>query len=403
MNIAGIVAEYNPFHLGHEYHIDETRRRLGADTLIVCAMSGDFVQRGEAALYSKYARAEAAVLCGADLVLELPLPWALMSAEGFARGAVSILAAAGATHLSFGSEAGDIAPLEALADYMCRAEAGARIKELLSQDASLSYAAARQLAAEEALGDSARLLALPNNILAVEYLKAIRALDAPLAPMTVARRGAGHDAPTEGEILSAMELRRRVMRGEGLDARVPAGAAEVYRRERAQGRELASRERLELAVLSRLRMLSLADFEALPDASAGVGRRLYDAARREATLDAVLAAAKTKRYALSRLRRMCMCAALGVTADMCAAAPPYLRVLAANERGCAQLRRISADENALPVVTKPAAVKALSSDCTKVFAVGVYAHDLFALAYPAEGERKGGEEWRISPKIVKNP
>ena len=104
MNVIGIVCEYNPFHSGHLYMINESRRRLGEDSVTVCVMSGDFVQRGEAALYSKFARAEAACRCGADLVLELPLPWSVSSAEGFAEGAVSVLAAAGCTHLSFGSE-----------------------------------------------------------------------------------------------------------------------------------------------------------------------------------------------------------------------------------------------------------------------------------------------------------
>ena len=109
MNITGIVSEYNPFHLGHDFHIKETRRLLGDDTAIVCVMSGNFVQRGECAYFSKFSRAEAALSCGADLVLELPVPWALSSAETFARGAVAILGALGSvTHLSFGSELGEI-------------------------------------------------------------------------------------------------------------------------------------------------------------------------------------------------------------------------------------------------------------------------------------------------------
>ena len=113
MHSCGIVAEYNPFHAGHAFHLAETRRRLGEDCALVCAMSGSFVQRGESAVFSKFARAEAAVRCGADMVLELPLPWSLASAEGFARGAVGLLAAAGVEALSFGSECGDTKPLYA--------------------------------------------------------------------------------------------------------------------------------------------------------------------------------------------------------------------------------------------------------------------------------------------------
>ena len=401
MKTVGIVAEYNPFHFGHEYHIRETRRRIGEECAVVCAMSGDFVQRGEAAVFSKFARAEAAVRSGVDLVIELPVPWALASAEGFARGAVALLAAAGAEYLSFGSEAGDIAPLRELADILAAPETGDRIKERLASDATLSYAAARQLAVRDAAGDTAALLEQPNNILAVEYLKAISTLGVNAVPMTVARMGAAHDGAGGAGVRSAMEIRRALARGGDIAPLVTPGAAAVYAREREQGRT-QERDRMELAVLSRLRMLPEEAYAALPDAQHGVGARLYEAARHEASLDAVLAAAKTKRYALARIRRMCMCAAIGVKAGMSAAVPQYIRVLAATERGCAVLRGLNDREGGLPVVTKPASVKSLSPECAQVFAVGASAHDLFALSFAAEQERKGGGDWLVSPKIVNN-
>lgn len=405
MKTVGIVAEYNPFHFGHEYHIRKTRQQIGAECAVVCAMSGDFVQRGEAAAFSKFARAEAAVRSGVDLVIELPVPWALSSAESFARGAVALLAAAGAEYLSFGSEAGAVAPLRELAGILAAPATNDRIKERLAADATLSYAAARQLAVRDAAGDRAALLEQPNNILAVEYLKAISALSLDMTPITVAREGAAHDGESAGgggRIRSAMDTRRALSRGESIVPLVPKGAVAVFLRELEQGRAL-ERERMELAVLSRLRMLPEEAFAALPDAQHGVGARLYDAARREASLDAVLAAAKTKRYALSRIRRMCMCAAIGVSNGMSAGTPPYIRVLAATERGCAVLRALGEKEGALPVITKPASVRSLSAECRHLFAVGVSAHDLFALGFAAEQERKGGGDWRISPKIVNNP
>ena len=385
MKTVGIVAEYNPFHFGHEYHIRKTRQQIGAECAVVCAMSGDFVQRGEAAAFSKFARAEAAVRSGVDLVIELPVPWALSSAESFARGAV--------------------APLRELAGILAAPATNDRIKERLAADATLSYAAARQLAVRDAAGDRAALLEQPNNILAVEYLKAISALSLDMTPITVAREGAAHDGESAGgggRMRSAMDIRRALSRGESIVPLVPKGAVAVFLRELEQGRAL-ERERMELAVLSRLRMLPEEAFAALPDAQHGVGARLYDAARREASLDAVLAAAKTKRYALSRIRRMCMCAAIGVSNGMSAGTPPYIRVLAATERGCAVLRALGEKEGALPVITKPASVRSLSAECRHLFAVGVSAHDLFALGFAAEQERKGGGDWRISPKIVNNP
>lgn len=402
MKSVGIVAEYNPFHFGHEYHIEKTRELVGEECAIICAMSGDFVQRGEAALYSKFARAEAAVCAGADLVLELPLPWSLSSAEGFARGAVALLAAAGVQYISFGSEVGDCAPLEALADILCAPEMNEKVKKVLGENATLSYALARRIAVEKEDRALAALLDSPNNILAVEYLKAIRPMSPDITPLTVQRAGAGHDAQGNAEgISSAMEIRNRIARGDKIERFVPPAAAAVYAAERARGRELASHNAMELCILSRLRMLPKETFLALPDADGGAGARLYEAARTQPTLEDVLASAKTKRYALARIRRMTMCAALGITADMANGTPPYLRVLAASQRGCAVLRALNDSESAIPVITKPAAVKALSAQCTQVFAIGASAHDLYTLAFPSHEARGGGEDWKTSPKIVK--
>lgn len=404
MKTVGIVAEYNPFHFGHEYHINKTRELVGEECAVICAMSGDFVQRGEAAMYTKFARAEAAVRGGADLVLELPAPWALSSAEGFARGAAALLSAAGAQYISFGSEAGDCARLSTLADMLTAPDLNEKIKAELSQNATLSYALARRKAVEKENAALAELLDSPNNILAVEYLKAIRTLALDITPLTVERRGAGHDVQaSDTHISSAMEIRRKIAQGEMVERLVPEAVGAVYAAEREWGRELASSGAMELCILSRLRMLPKEAFLTLPDAEGGAGARLYEAARTQPTLDGVMSAAKTKRYALSRIRRMTMCAALGITADMAEGTPPYIRVLAANERGCTVLRELNGRENGLPVITKPAAAKSLSAKCTQVFAVGASAHDLYTLAFAAEQERKGGNDWKTSPKIVKNP
>ena len=152
----GIVCEYNPFHNGHAYHITRAMQELGADEGVVCVMSGDFVQRGEPAVYSKYARAEAACRCGADLVIELPLPWCLASAEGFARGAVGLLGSIGAQHLAFGSETGETVELDALAQALLQPETQNEIRALLADFPNLSYAAARQMVMEKRLGDAGR-------------------------------------------------------------------------------------------------------------------------------------------------------------------------------------------------------------------------------------------------------
>lgn len=401
MNIIGIVCEYNPFHNGHAYHLMMSRQALGEDAAVICVMSGDFMQRGEAAVYSKFARAEAACRCGANLVIELPLPWSLSSAESFARGSVGLLSAMGATHLSFGSETGEIEPLKKLSELLIKPEFNEKIKDILNRDGNLSFAAARQIAAEEELGELAQQLELPNNILAIEYLKAIYELKLPIIPMTVQRFGSGHDREFGGNgPKSASELRNLLKMGKSLSEHIPVKAEKIYLREREQGRELTDKSLLEIAMLSRLRMFDEEYFENIPDGGDGAGRRLYKAVREEGGLDGVLSAAKTKRYALSRIRRMCLNACLGVKKGMNDGIPPYARVLAADSRGCEIIKEAGKKET-IPIITKPASVKALNNDCQTIFNLGASAHDFYVLGRKATGERRSGADFRQSPVIIK--
>jgi len=399
VNIVGIVGEYNPFHRGHAWHLARTREGLGGDSAIVCAMSGDFVQRGETAVFLKHARAEAACRAGIDLVLELPLPWCLASAEGFARGAVALLAGVGCTHLSFGSECGELSRLSLVAAFLVSAQFNAHVQEILEKNPTLSYAAARQAAAETVLGVDAELLKTPNNILALEYLKAIYSLGLSIEPFTVQRRGDGHDETGGGEFKSAAELRRRMAQGVSLAGNVPVDALRVYERELRRGRALLDRERLETAVLSRLRFLDEQAFLNLPDAADGLGRRLYLASREEPTLEGILTTAKSKRYALSRLRRMVCCAALGVTAADQKGEPGYARVLAVNARG-REVLRLARERGGLPVIHKSASIRLLGEQNRRTFALGSGAHDLAVLCCPNPLERRGGGDWRQSPVIL---
>ena len=399
MRILGIVSEYNPFHRGHSYHLEASRKLVGEGCGVVCVMGGNFMQRGEAAVFSKYARAEAAVRCGADVVFELPLPWAVASAAGFAHGAVGLLGALGAvTHISFGSECGELPPLNALATALLDPALDRKIQ--LELEKGLPYAAARQNALEQEVGELARLLEKPNNILAVEYLKALYELRLPIEPLTLRRTGAGHDERGGGVLCSAAELRSMLAAGRDISHQVPKAAAEVYLREIQQGRGPVGTEALETALLSRLRMLRETDYNAVPDATEGLGSRLYRAAVTEPTLDAVLSAAKTKRYAMARLRRMSLCAALGVKAGMADGVPPYARLLAASERGREVLREIG-EKTRVPILTKPAAVREMSRDIRALFELESSATDLYVLGFTAREERRGGREWRTSPVLVK--
>lgn len=397
MSIIGIVCEYNPFHLGHLHQIQETKRHFGEESVIICTMSGDFVQRGEAAIFTKHARAEAACLCGADIVIELPLPWSISSAESFASGAVDILAAMGCTDISFGSESGDIDKLCTLAKYALSESVRHNVKAMYKCSAALPYAKVRQLAIEREIGDDAALLSQPNNILAVEYIKAIYNKKLDIKPYTVKRIGNRHDGSGEEGPMSASELRAILDRGESIDEFIPAEAANVYRRELALGRT-RNKEILSAAIMSRLIMFDENYFESLPDGKDGAGRRLYKTIKEYSEPEEIAYHAATRPYPMARMRRMLLSAALGLSAEYTKEAPPYLRLLAANEKGREYIKNM--ENNNIQLLIKPANVKSFGSYAEKVFAIGASAHDLYRLQFVTKSDKKTGEDWRKSPVIV---
>ena len=386
MNLLGIIAEYDPFHFGHQYHIEKSRELSGCDA-VVCVMSGDFTQRGGPAFWDKFARAETAVRGGADLVIELPLPWSMAGAETFARGAVGLLNALGCVRtLSYGSECGDADGLLRLSALLLTPELDEKLREQLSQ--GLPYAVARQRAVALLTGEeSARLLTLPNNILGIEYGKALLTLHSPIRPLSVRREGSAHNAAG-----SASELRTRYAGGEDISADLPDGSAAVLRRLREQGR-VADPQRLETALLSRLRMLSEADFHALPDCAEGLENRLYRAARLWGSEEAVLNAAVSKRYPRARLRRMLWSAGLGLRKEDSEGIPPYIRPLCANEKGREILRELKKTAS-LPVLTRGGAVRELDERGQRVFQLGSDAHDFYVLGYSEQNTRDSDEDYQ---------
>lgn len=399
---AGIIIEYNPMHSGHLHLIAEVRRLLGADTAVVCAMSGDFVQRGDFAVVGRRARAKAAVQSGADLVLELPLPWAVSSAERFADGGVQTLAATGlVTHLTFGSECGDAAALMEVAACLDSELYRAGLHRFLGE--GLSFAACRQAVVRGILGaEKAALLETPNNILAVEYCKSLLRRGSAILPVTVPRRGAAHDGTAqEGENPSASEI-RALLRGGARETALALMAPAMrtaYQEEEAAGRAPVFAETCQRAVLARLRTMTVQDFAALDEGREGLCNRLHSASRTAASVAEVLKAAKTKRYACARLRRMVLWAYLGITPAGFPAEVPYLRVLAANGTGRALLSEMRKTAS-VPVLTKPADVRRLGQAAQELFALEARAADLYALAYPDLSAAVGGKAWREGPVIL---
>ena len=387
MTAAGVIAEYNPFHLGHAWQLAQTRAVLGEDTALVCVMSGHWVQGADCAIADKWTRAGLALRGGADLVLELPTPWALSSAESFARGGVGLLEATGVVKfLSFGSECGNLDQLSEAARILDNPDYRLKLKEALAR--GLSFPAARQ----EAAGCSC--LSTPNNNLGVEYLRALNALGSAIQPMTIPRRGAGHGASSAaGGFASATQIRRLLREGQAGQAALwlPRGSLEAL----GAPSSLAWAER---AVLARLRTMTAADWALLPDhgAAEGLPDRLLRAARQALSLEEFYSLAKTKRYTHARLRRLALSAFLGIGADR-PNLPPYVRVLGLNRRGQALLREMKT-ACTLPILTKPAQAKALTGPARQVFGAECRCTDLYGLCFPTP--RPCGLEWTSSPVVV---
>ncbi len=323
MSVIGIVCEYNPLHLGHKKQLDHIRQNH-PDSAIVCIMSGNFVQRGHPAIVDKTLRAEAAVRSGADLVLELPVTAALSSAEGFAAEAVRRLSPV-CDQLCFGCESADADALMETARALLRPDFSEHLRRELEK--GVSFPAARA-AALEAMGAESSLLRQPNDILAVEYCKAILAQGSSMTPLSIRRGGSYHALEADASDPSATAVRELMVRsGAWLDY-IPQEARDCFRG--ASIHTLQSGERM---ILSRLRTMTDGEFEALPYGSEGLWRKLMHESRRQSTLEEILTSVKSKRYTRTRLQRMVMCALLGISREMLDTPAPWTRALAFNDRG----------------------------------------------------------------------
>ena len=324
MEITGIICEYNPLHTGHSKQIARVRQDFGEENGIVCLMSGNFVQRGAPAIFDKSLRAEAAVRCGADLVLELPVTASLSSAEGFAAEGVRILSYF-CHRLSFGAETPEKDALMSIAKALLSEAFSPVLRKYLEE--GLSFPAARQKALTE-LGLWGEMLTSPNNILAVEYCKAILSQKSSLIPCPIYRPGSYHAETADPENPSATSLRTMLYGAEDISPYLPPEAAPLFR-----NAVLHSLSFGESAVLYKLRTMAEEEFSALPGGSEGLWRKLMRAAREFATVEEIASAVKSKRYTRTRIDRIILCAYLGITEEMLLSPVPYVRALAFNDRG----------------------------------------------------------------------
>ena len=344
----GIICEFNPFHKGHKHLFDTIKSENDS---VTCIMSGNLVQRGEFAIYDKFTRAKEALQNGADLVIELPCVYSVMSAQGFAENAVNIIESTGCIDaIAFGGECDDIYKLINVAKKVKDSEA--LIKEEMKK--GLSYPAARKEVVDSDILDT------PNNILAIEYINATK-----LKCCVIKRIGSGHDSDDINYSASAIR------------ASLPTDY-------------VCSLKNCEKAVLAKLRTMTAEDFINIEDVSEGLENRLCEAVSKAASLDELYDYAKTKRYTHSRIRRIVLRAYLGITKDY-SFKPPYIRILGFNDKGRSILAEMKKSA-ALPVISRYSDVKELDENAKRLFELECRCTDLYALGYkkalPCGAEQK---------------
>lgn len=369
MQRIGIVAEFNPLHFGHKYLIDNAKLKGE----VVCAISGNFVQRGDTALCEKRLRTKMALDCGADLVVEIPVCYSMSTAQNFALGGVSALLSVGCNAIMFGSEEGKVEPLLKTAEILQTDE----FKEKLANNlkSGITFAKARQIAAEEC-GAKIGILEGANNNLAIEYILAAKSLNANLSFLAVKRQGALHDSTkTEKGFSSASFIREKLQKGDFETAKkyMPKTAFVLLGQD-----NISDINRIERAILSVLRTKTLEDLKNLPDISEGLENKLYWAIKNASSLDELYESLKVKRYTLARIRRLVLSAFLNIDNTFFMKTPPYIRVLGFNKNGETIIKSLKVSD--IPVILRAKEIENLPDSALKMFEWENNATDLYALS-----------------------
>ena len=369
MGISGIIAEFNPLHNGHKYLID---RAKNDGNTVVCVISGNFVQRGDTAIVPKFARAEMSLISGADIVVELPTPWAMSTAQNFALGAISQLLTFGIDSLYFGSECSDIEELFKIAQILSSEEYQNKISS--SSNKNITFAALRSQIVSSILGYKTEILNSPNDTLAVEYICAAKKLNADIRFIPVKRVGAGHnDTDSSNEFSNATLLREAVLSGNVnyIKKYMPIESANILVRS-----PISNIERLDTAIISRLKLLNKDDFNSLPDISEGLENLLYNKIRTSMTYSGLLAELKSKRYTLARIRRLILSAFLGIDKKYFLTEPPYVRLLGFKQSAIEVLNKKAYK----PVISKISQINDLDLTSKELFNLENKINEIYALS-----------------------
>lgn len=360
MSVIGIVCEFNPFHNGHKYLIDCVK---GKDDIVVAVMSGNFVQRGEPAIFPKEIRVKAALKCGIDIVLELPFVYATASAEFFAYNAVKILSDFGCDKIAFGTENTSTEMLNGAVDVLLND--GFKNEVLKYYENGVSFPVARQTAFDRYNINCD--ISTPNNILAIEYIKAIRKLNAKIEIITVSRKGAGYnDYNAIENFASATYIRQLIYNNEPYKDFIPECLLKLYNDTIKDGKYV-SLDKYNLAALSVLRSKLNDDLSGIANMSEGLDNRVKSAIKTNSQLAELYDEAKTKRYTHSRIKRAILSTIFNVESKDLEIAPPYCRVLGFNTKISDKMGEL-AKNSKLPFVAVYSDIVNLSSDgANKIF------------------------------------
>lgn len=388
--ILGIIAEYNPFHNGHLYQIQKSKEIVKPD-FTVCIMSGNFVERGDVALVDKWARAEMALRYGVDLVIELPLIYSIASAETFAEGAIKILNSLRLdTTLSFGSECGDITLLNDIADVLL-SEPPQYVSILKHElDNGLSFPKARENAVLMYLNDIrkyANILSCPNNILGIEYLKALRKSKSKITPMTIKRVGEDYNSlDTVDSFASSTAIRNLFINNKDISPFIPSFASKIIYNRVKYGQFVPSIEKFEKEILFKLRTMSISEIADLADVTEGLEFKIKEAANSCNTLLDLIKLIKSKRYTLTRINRILLYALFNITKEDLVInnkLKPYIRVLGMTENGKQLLSKISKKNRHLEIITS--VKKFLNKNTNKIYSSmlekDILATNIYTLGY----------------------
>ena len=388
--ILGIVSEYNPFHLGHLYHLKESKKIIKPD-YTVAIMSGNFVERGDTAIIDKWSRAEMALKNGVDLVIELPLVYSISSAENFAMGAIKILDSLNMdTTISFGSESGNISVLNEIAKVLVQEPP--EYLYILNHELSLgiSFPKAREHALLMYLNDIrkyANILSESNNILGIEYLKAIQKQKARLSAVTVTRKGSKYNSTNlEDSYPSATAIRQGIINGENLEKCMPKASYKILQNKISKNEFVPGIATFEQAILYKLRTMSIEEIASLPDVSEGLENKIKKASDSCNTLIDLTNMIKSKRYTMTRINRILLYVLLNITKkdiEDSYKALPYIRVLGVNQKGKELLSKISKANKKLSIVTSPK--KFLDTNKNKILKnmleKDMFASNIYTLGY----------------------